>query len=150
MCYRLAAATGFRANELLSLTTDSFDLDAAPPTCTVEAGYSKRRKRDLQPLLDALVEPLRAWLSGFDPGEPVFAGIAGATARMLRSDLAAARAAWLKAVEQQPEPVKERMQASDFLLYSDRQGQVADFHSLRVPFISRVVAGGVSGCRPGE
>ena len=60
MCYRLAAATGFRANELRSLTTDSFDLDATPPTCTVEAGYSKRRKRDVQPLPEALVEPLRA------------------------------------------------------------------------------------------
>lgn len=77
MCYRLAAATGFRANELRSLTTDSFDLDAIPPTCTVEAGYSKRRKRDVQPLPDALVEPLRAWLAGFDPGERVFTGIAG-------------------------------------------------------------------------
>jgi hypothetical protein len=63
---------------------------------------------------------------------------------MLRSDLAAARAAWLKAAEREPEPVKEQMQASDFLLYSDRQGHVADFHSLRVLFISRVVASGAS------
>ena len=144
MCYRLAAATGFRASELRSLTTDSFDLDAVPPTCTVEAGYSKRRKRDVQPLPAALVEPLRAWLAGFDLGERVFSGIAGDTARMLRSDLTAARAAWLRASEQEPEPVKEQMQASDFLLYSDRQGHVADFHSLRVLFISRVVAGGAS------
>jgi integrase len=144
MCYRLAAATGFRANELRSLTTDSFDLDATPPTCTVEAGYSKRRKRDVQPLPEALVEPLRAWLAGFDPGEQVFLGIAGDTARMLRSDLTAARAAWLRASEQEPESVREQMQESDFLLYSDRQGHVADFHSLRVLFISRVVAGGAS------
>ena len=144
MCYRLAAATGFRASELRSLSIDSFDLDGTPPTCTVEAGYSKRRKRDVQPLPDALVEPLRAWLSGFGPGEPVFAGIAGDTARMLRGDLAAARAAWLKAAEQEPEQVREQMAASDFLLYSDRQGQVADFHSLRVLFISRVVASGAS------
>ncbi len=144
MCYRLAAATGFRASELRSLTLDSFDLDREPPTCTVEAGYSKRRKRDVQPLPDALVEPLRAWLAGFDPGERVFAGIAGDTARMLRSDLAAARAAWLAAAEKEPEAVKEQMQASDFLLYADRQGHVADFHSLRVLFISRVVASGAS------
>jgi integrase len=144
MCYRLAAATGFRASELRSLTIDSFDLDSEPPTCTVEAGYSKRRKRDVQPLPDALVEPLRAWLAGFDLGEPVFAGIAGDTARMLRSDLAAARAAWLAAAEKEPEAVKEQMQESDFLRYADRQGHVADFHSLRVLFISRVVAGGAS------
>jgi len=144
MCYRLAAATGFRASELRSLTTDSFDLDASPPTCTVEAGYSKRRKRDVQPLPEALIQPLRGWLAGFAPGGQVFAGIAGATARMLRSDLAAARAAWLKAAEREPQPVREQMQASDFLLYADRQGHVADFHSLRVLFISRVVAGGAS------
>jgi integrase/recombinase XerD len=142
MCYRLAAATGFRASELRSLTTDSFDLDAAPPTCTVEAGYSKRRKRDVQPLPDALVEPLRAWLTGFDPGERVFQGIAGDTARMLRSDLAAARKAWLAAARSEAE--KQEMEQTDFLLYSDRQGHVADFHSLRVLFISRVVASGAS------
>ncbi len=142
MCYRLAAATGFRANELRSLTTDSFDLDAAPPTCTVEAGYSKRRKRDVQPLPDALVEPLRAWLTGFDPGERVFASIAGDTARMLRSDLAAARKAWLAVARSEAE--KQEMEQTDFLLYSDRQGHVADFHSLRVLFISRVVASGAS------
>lgn len=144
MCYRLAAATGFRASELRSLTIDSFDLDAEPPTCTVEAGYSKRRKRDVQPLPDALVEPLRAWLAGFDLGERVFLGIAGDTARMLRSDLAAARAAWLKAAEQEPESVLQEMQASDFLLYADRLGHVADFHSLRVLYVSRVVASGAS------
>jgi integrase len=142
MCYRLAAATGFRASELRSLTIDSFDLDATPPTCTVEAGYSKRRKRDVQPLPDALVEPLRAWLSGFDPGEPVFAGIAGDTARMLRSDLAAARAAWMETFKAESE--REQAAATDFLLYSDRLGHVADFHSLRVLFISRVVASGAS------
>jgi integrase/recombinase XerD len=144
MCYRLAAATGFRASELRSLTTDSFDLDTTPPTCTVEAGSSKRRKRDVQPLPEALVEPLRAWLWALNLGEKVFLGIAGNTARMLRSDLAAARAAWLKAADKQPEAVKEQMQASDFLLYRNRQGHVADFHSLRVLFISRVVAGGAS------
>lgn len=144
MCYRLAAATGFRASELRSLTIDSFDLDAAPPTCMVEAAFSKRRRQDVQPLPDALVEPLRAWLSGFDPGERVFAGIAGDTARMLRSDLAAARSAWLAAAEKQPEAVREQMAASDFLLYRDRQGHVADFHSLRVLYISRVVASGAS------
>ena len=142
MCYRLAAATGYRASELKSLTTDSFDIDATPPTCTVEAGYSKRRKRDVQPLPDALVEPLRFWLTGFAPGEHVFSGIADDTARMLRSDLKAARAEWLAAARSEAE--KQEMQATDFLLYSDRQGHVADFHSLRVLFISRVVAGGAS------
>ena len=142
MCYRLAGSTGFRANELKSLTTDSFSLDAIPPTCTVEAGYSKRRKRDVQPLPPAMVEPLRAWLAGMEPGSKVFADIAAGTARMLRSDLRAARQAWLEEALTGEE--RSRREQTDFLLYEDRQGHVADFHSLRVLFISRVVAGGAS------
>ena len=37
-----------------------------------------------------------------------------------------------------------RRQESDFLANRDQHGRVADFHSLRVVFISRVVAGGAS------
>ena len=43
--YRLAVGTGFRAGELASLTPESFDLDADPPTVTILAAYSKRRHR---------------------------------------------------------------------------------------------------------
>jgi len=39
--YRVAAGTGFRANELRSITPESFDLDADPPTAIVEAAFSK-------------------------------------------------------------------------------------------------------------
>jgi integrase len=139
--YRIAAATGFRANELRSLTTDSFDLDAAPPTVTVEAGYSKRRRRDVQPLPVALTEPLQKWLAGFGSGDHVFKAIPGGTARMLRADLEAARGEWLEeAGEDKAE--RARREESDFLQYENRLGHVADFHSLRVLFISRVVAGG--------
>ena len=45
--YMVAAYTGFRAAELASLTPESFDLDHR--SVTVEAGYSKRRRRDTQP-----------------------------------------------------------------------------------------------------
>jgi len=38
MLYRLTVGTGFRAGELRSLTPESFELDAEPPTVTVEAG----------------------------------------------------------------------------------------------------------------
>jgi integrase len=143
MLYRVAAATGFRRNELKSLTVDSFDLDADPPTCSVAAGYSKRRRHDVQPLPAALVEPLRNWLAGFAPGQPVFADIAEGTARMLRGDLAAARKLWIdEAGDDGAE--RARREESDFLQYADRHGHVADFHSLRTVYISRVVAGGAS------
>jgi integrase len=143
MCYRLAAATGFRANELRSLTPESFDLDGVPPTCTVEAASSKRRKRDVQPLPLALVPLLRSWLEESPQRQPVFIGIAQDTARMLRADLAAARRAWIEEAKDD-EPETERRKQSHFLAYRDADDRVADFHSLRVLFISRVVAGGAS------
>jgi len=40
--YVVAAYTGFRRNELGSLLLSSFDLDASPPTLTVQVGSSKR------------------------------------------------------------------------------------------------------------
>ena len=39
--YRVAAGTGFRANELRSLTPEPFDLATEPPTVTVKVAYSK-------------------------------------------------------------------------------------------------------------
>ena len=44
--YHLAAETGLRASELWSLTAASFSLDACPPTVTVQAAYTKNRRRD--------------------------------------------------------------------------------------------------------
>lgn len=46
----MAVGTGFRLNELRSLTPRSFDHDADPPAVTVEAAYSNRRRRDVQPI----------------------------------------------------------------------------------------------------
>ncbi len=62
MLYHVAVETGFRASELASLTVSSLDLDATIPSITVEAGYSKRRRRDVQPIRQELAELLRAWL----------------------------------------------------------------------------------------
>ena len=63
MLYCTAFGTGFRASELASLTPESFDLDSDPPTVTVEAKYSKRRRRDEQPLPQDLADALRAYLA---------------------------------------------------------------------------------------
>ena len=40
LLYTVAANTGLRAAELASLSADSFDMEADPPTITVEASYS--------------------------------------------------------------------------------------------------------------
>ncbi len=112
MLYRMATGSGFRAGELRSLTPESFDLAADPPTVTVEAGYSKRRRRDVQPIPRNLAADLRPWLASKAPGESVFA-LPEKPARMLRIDLKAAGIA-----------------------YRDASGRVADFHALRHSYIT--------------
>ena len=55
---------GLRARELSSLTESSFDLITAnPPTMIVEAGYSKRRRRDMLPVHPLLAETLTKWFT---------------------------------------------------------------------------------------
>ena len=120
MLYRVAAGTGFRRSEIESLTPDSFDLDAQPPTIAVNASYTKRRRDDVQPIREDLAALLRPWLARKRSDEPVF-GIPEKTAKMLRHDL------------------KE-----SGIPYRDASGRVFDFHALRHGYISSVVAGGAS------
>ena len=61
--YRLALGTGFRANELRSLAPEAFWLDDDPPTVTVAASYSKRRRDDVQPIRPDLAEVDPPWLA---------------------------------------------------------------------------------------
>jgi integrase len=120
MLYAVAAYTGFRAAELASLTPESFDLNAA--TVTVEASYSKRRRRDVQPLPAAFIPELREWLAGradtLWPARSRGAWI-NHGAKMIRADLAAAG-----------------------ITYQTAAGY-ADFHSLRHTFITSLARAGV-------
>lgn len=50
MLYLVAGLTGLRASGLASLTPASLDLTADPPSVTVEAAYSKHRRRGVVPL----------------------------------------------------------------------------------------------------
>jgi integrase len=72
MLYRLAMATGFRANELRTLTPEAFDLDGDPPTVTAKAAYSKRRRDDVQPIQPEMAAALRPWLAARPSGKPLF------------------------------------------------------------------------------
>ena len=136
--YRLALMTGLRASELASLTPASFDLDADTPTWTLEAGYSKRRRKDVLPLHPDLMAPLRQWFverRHHSDGQEVILSLNRAAdakperlfpgtwpekaAKMLRIDLKAAGIAY------------------------DNDDGVADFHSLRHTFISNLTAAGV-------
>ena len=145
MLYLVASMTGLRASELASLTRESFKLDAASPAVVVEAGYSKRRRRDTVPLHAGLVEQLRPWLAGFGAGATLWPGnwahycYAG---KFVARDLAAARAAWVAAGD--GAAGKESREAADDFKPRDRDGRHLDFHGLRHSFISSLVRAGVT------
>jgi len=145
MLYRLAMGTGFRRNELRSLTPESFDLLADPPTITVEAAYSKRRRRDVQPIRPDLAAIIRPWLKAKRAKLPVFDTTDShwhRTAKMLATDLQAARSVWLGEART-PEERQQRERES-FLAYRDAAGLVADFHALRHTYITNVGRSGAS------
>ncbi len=86
--YLASFLTGLRRNELASLTRRSFALDTVPPTITVEATYSKHRRKDVLPLHPELVSMLRVWLKSLEPGEKLFPMLARRkTWRMVKKDL---------------------------------------------------------------
>jgi len=142
MAYRVALGTGFRAKELRSLTPASFDLDSDPPTVTVAAAYSKRRRQDVQPIRPDLAELLRPWLAAYGRDEHPFAKMPERTARMLRDDLDEARRRWLQ--EAKTDAERAELERSDFLKHIDADGRVLDFHGTRHTYISAIVAGGAS------
>ena len=142
MLYRVAVGTGFRANELRSLTPESFDVDADPPTVTVQAAYSKHRRKDVQPIRCDLADLLGPWLEAKQSGRPVFSSMPDKTAKMMRQDLAGAKTKWVEEVKS-PEAQKPRLDA-DFLEYRDSAGRVADFHALRHTYVSRLVRSGAN------
>ncbi len=90
MLYQLAMGTGFRANELRTLTPEAFDLAGDQPTITVKAAYSKRRRDDVQPIQPELADALRPWLAARAPGKPLFGKLTKHTANLLKHDLEAA------------------------------------------------------------
>lgn len=152
MMYILAAWTGYRKGEIGSLTRRSLRLDADPPTVTVAAAYSKRRRRDTQVLHPELAARLQAWLATkvdfpddallFVVSSAVPGGVERRTSRMMRKDLAAARKAWIEGAETAKE--RAERERSDFLKYQDSEGKFADFHSNRHTFITNLELAGVS------
>ena len=140
--YRLALGTGFRLSEIQNLACKDFDLVADPPTITVQAAYSKRRRRDVQPIRRDLAAALVAFLALRPPAERPFEGLPRTAAAMMREDLAAARDKWIAEVQTDDE--RTRRERSGFLSYQDGSGHVADFHALRHTFITGLAKGGIT------
>jgi integrase len=140
--YRVAAETGFRASEVSSLSPESFDLTANPPTVTVSAAYSKHKRMDVQPIRREFADSLRGFLKGKKRGERLFPLPPKKAALLIRADMEAARARWI--AEATNEADRTNRVDSDFLRHTDRQGRVVDFHGLRHTFISQLVQTGAS------
>ena len=151
MLYVLAAWTGYRRKELASLTRGSFKLSASPPTVTVTAAYSKRRRRDVIPLHSEVAARLKKWLDtkkGLAAKESVFdlhtaSGGLRRTSKMMKLDLERARKAWIEEAKKNKKERKRR-EESDHLCYEDENGMYADFHANRHTFISNLAKSGVS------
>jgi len=142
LLYRLALETGLRANELASLTRESFRFDTDPPTVTVAAGYSKHRREDTLPLRPATAARVRELAAIAFPGVPIFTMPRyRRMAEVLAEDLRAARAGWLDEAKTPAE--RQRREESDFLKYVDGAGRYADFHCLCHTCGSLLAAGGV-------
>ncbi len=141
--YRAATGTGFRASELRSLTPRSCRLHDDTPGVVLAAGSSKRRTEDYQPIRQDLADALAPWIENRKSDEPLWPGRWNEKAAvMLRRDLRLARARWIKAA---PSRAERRVRnQSGFLAVVDDAGRVADFHALRVSYITALARGGAS------
>jgi integrase len=132
--YEIAIMTGYRANEIRSLTPECFSLDGDHPCITVRPTISKRRRLDIQPIPQSFVESIREWIAGKPRGVRLFEAMPGDTARMLRSDLDIARKAWI--AEGATEAEQSRRKETDFLVYENSVGEYFDFHACRHAYIT--------------
>jgi integrase len=115
--YLAAMTTGFRAEEVASLTPESFDLDATPAVVTLPVRVTKNRKGATQPIPPDAAAAFRGYLAGREPGKPLWPGTwSEDAAEMLRLDLEAAGVAYV-------------IEGRDGPLF-------ADFHSLRHSYIA--------------
>jgi integrase len=123
MLYLVAAFTGIRAGELAELTPLAFQLDANPPTVTVEAKDAKGKRAEPIPLPDHVVERLRPWLAQKHPGARLWPGYWARQRKQIH---------WLER-DLKRAGVAER----------DERGRRVTFHSLKRRFvISLIQAGG--------
>ncbi len=114
--YVAAMATGFRAQELASLTADQLDLDANPPVIRIPASDTKNSAEAFQPIPEWAIDRLRT----LPTAGVLFPGWWwDKAAKMIRMDLAVAKI-----------PVEVG-------------GRVVDFHSIRHTYVADLRHAGV-------
>jgi integrase len=131
LLYQTALQTGLRSNELRSLTRGCIVANADRPFIVCDAGTTKNRKQARQYVDEALAADLMAHATTKVPAAPLFAMPEPTdVATMLRDDLDEARRLWLReAIDDADEYA--RREKSDFLVATNHEGGMLDFHALR-------------------
>ena len=147
MLYITAAYTGLRAGELASLSEASLELESKVPTAAVAAAYSKRRRRDEQPLRPDLAALLREWLQGKASKAPRPRAVVpmretGQTSPGREKAPPRGKLWPGKWHDDAAEMLRYDLDAAG-IPYEDPEGRVFDFHALRHQFISNLAAAGV-------
>ncbi len=130
LLYMVAIQTGLRANEIRGLQRGSMFLKGQRPFLLAKAESTKNGKPAHQYIKPDLAAALCPYVEARPPEGTVFPVPGKGMAAILRSDLAAARKAWLDQAKDDPALLKKR-QESDFLLARNHSGEVLDFHALR-------------------
>ena len=124
LLYAVAAASGFRAQELGRLAPASFDLGEVP-TVALPARRAKNRRATLQPLPADLARALQPYLADLPADQPVWPGTWWTrAAAMLRIDLEAA--------------------GIPFVVDGPDGELRADFHAIRHSFVALCDAAGLT------
>ena len=118
--YLTAAYSGLRVSELGSLNRRSFMLEGESPTVTVEAAYSKRRRKDSLPVRVDVAKVIAHWMAELP-------------AKRLEDQLWPGT--W---TERAAEMLKADLDAAG-IPYRDEANRVFDFHAMRHQFISNLV-----------
>lgn len=130
MLYWLLVSTGLRIGEARSLTRRSFHLDdPRGPYVVVESPYSKRRRRDEQPIPHSVAARLRPWLEAWHAPPPG------------RGRPVAAKGLW-RIPEDASGWIKRDLAAAK-IAYEDPDGRILDMHSLRHTYITRLARSGI-------
>jgi len=128
LLYSVAILTGLRANEIRSLTRANLHLDGQAPFITCDAASTKNGKPARQYIHKDVGDQLAELIASKAPKAPVFSmPHPSYVAAMLRSDVEAARKAWVQQVDAE----REARERTDFLLPENHAGHALDFHSLR-------------------
>ncbi len=133
LLYETAIQTGYRANELRSLPAGALQQSGGRWFLVCRARSTKNRDGASQPITNELASELFEYLSikKVAPHSPIFClPDRSRMAQLIRTDLKAARTAWLAEVADDPVEL-ERRQASEFLAKQNHARETLDFHSLR-------------------